>query len=688
MEILYVITLVILGISFMLWKKKEEKINFIKWLILFFTVLLGYNIFLGMLLGLLNITSHIWLLSIINIAVSVLIGFKAFKTKDFQKYYVRKLDVVAILIVLAIFIIMLFKDLYIHKGDISHMAVDSAVHYRAAKHYSDNLKIFINVEDKTFFNFNVMQTGAYINDGIFMNIIHNITNLEYTYIYQIFEASILFLSGLAFYASFADKIQTKRGLVGSLVAFTLYMYGYPYNSWYYGFSYLSVGIMFIAALIPMMEALYDKFDKKIIIPLIILLGNGLIFSYCLFVPAIFASICIYCFLKDLSNKEEKKYFKFFGKTTLIVTGALLVVTIAGIGYLFIPTFFIEGQTNLVSALKIGGAIYDEKYRNFIVYIPFAIMYAFEIVKKIKNKELTYMDIFAVIMMGFFALIYLGMLAKFVSDYYMLKIYFIIWMVVFSVVIDLVNKYVDVKNIRIDAVILFLFFIVLVFNRVSAEDIFRTYLILQLTLFTVLPELVKKIDLSKFKFIPKKLKSIKFKTFCIAGYLYVCLWGLFVGGWVWIKAGHIIGEEEKHSLPNYVGMYYWENCYWRKQVDLTQNFNKNNIELAVFARENLKDMRVENTCLITKDYYPRMWLTAVTEINSSECGYEDVTQDTHIYNIKDALENENNKYIIQIVSNEQPWQISYKETLKEIKQMDNIRILLENENGYVAEIIRK
>ena len=103
-----------------------------------------------------------------------------------------------------IFGVMLYKDLYLYKGNITHQAVDSAVHYRAAKHYSDNLKIFINVEDKSFFNFNVMQTGAYINDGIFMNVVNRITGIDHAYLYQAFEAISLLVSGLAFYAIFMD----------------------------------------------------------------------------------------------------------------------------------------------------------------------------------------------------------------------------------------------------------------------------------------------------------------------------------------------------------------------------------------------------------------------------------------------------------------------------------------------------
>ena len=79
MEILYILTLIILGISFMMFKKSDEKLNFIKWLIIYIVSLLGYNILIGMTLGLLNITSHIWLLSIINILVSVGLSYKVIR---------------------------------------------------------------------------------------------------------------------------------------------------------------------------------------------------------------------------------------------------------------------------------------------------------------------------------------------------------------------------------------------------------------------------------------------------------------------------------------------------------------------------------------------------------------------------------------------------------------------------------
>lgn len=752
MGILYILTLIALGTAFMLFKKSDEKLNFIKWLIIFLVSLLGYNVVIGMTLGLLNITSHIWLLSLINLGFAILLCYKAIRKKEIQKYYVTKLSVIGLAVIFVIFGVMFFKDLYILNGDITHRAVDSAVHYRAAKHYSDNLKIFINVEDKTFFNFNVMQTGAYINDGIFMNVINSITGIEHCYLYQAFETIVLFLSGLAFYACFIDKIKTKRGLLGSLVLFALYIYGYPYNSWIFGFSYLSVGIAMVAMLVPVVEMLYAKenISKKIVVPLIVILATGLIFSYCLFVPAIFSAICIYCFLKDFTVVEGKKYLKFFKKTTLLITGLLLLVTAVGIGYLFIPTFFIEGQTNLVDALKIDGEIYNEKYLNFYVYIPFAIMYAFEFVKKLKNKELEYSDIFAIVIMGFFAVLNLGEIFGLVSSYYMFKIYFILWIVIFNVTIELVNKYVNEKNIRVDIVLFGLLYALLIFKGVSPvtiikifvlilfvvyaflgelirnhringlalisvfviykllrgtdfNTVFKLYMLAFLVFYTFVPRISKKIDFDKIKEIFEKvitrlklnkivnffeniIRKVNLKTLCISGFVYVTIWGLFVCGWVWIKAGHVISEEEKQALPNFVGIYFDENCNYRKLIDMTSSLNKGSVDLTLWARYNLDDLSADNITLMTDGYYNRIWATAMMEITSDTMPYQNFVQDaSYVYTVEDGLKDPSKKYLVKLVWDEQQRQKEYQEQIEEIRKIENIEILFENENGFVAQI---
>ena len=295
---------------------------------------------------------------------------------------------------------------------------------------------------------------------------------------------------------------------------------------------------------------------------------------------------------------------------------LLLITLIGICYLFIPTFYIEGQTNLIDALKVDGAIYSEKKANFLPYLPFAFLYCVELVKRIMKRTLSYFDVFAVCIMGYFALIYLGLMFGKVSLYYMFKNYFILWLVIFEVTIGLVNHYIDVKIAK-----------------------------------WIIP-------------------------------LYVVCWGSFVFMWVWIKAGHILGEEEKHALPNYVGMYYFENCEYRKLIDLTQNFKKEQIELVDKAKELIPDMKVENTNFITNGIYQRTWLTAYSEIESDIYKYNYVLEDTTHYTIENSILDVDKKYII--CTSELP---ETREELEKYRDSDEIEILYENIYGYVVEIKR-
>ena len=205
---------------------------------------------------------------------------------------------------------------------------------------------------------------------------------------------------------------------------------------------------------------------------------------------------------------------------------------------------------------------------------------------------------------------------------MIKVYFIFWIVIFGITINLLNTYIDTKV---------------------------------------------------FKWIIP---------------LYVLIWTLFVCSWVWIKAGHILGEEEKHALPNYVGMYYIENCEHRKAYDMIHNFNVNNIKITEFARENLKDMTADNTVLFTESFYRTMWAMATLEYNGEENSFRHILNTTNQYNIKDSVEEDLEiKYMIRLDPTEQSKLEEGKQALEELKQYPNVEVLYSNENGFVARINR-
>ena len=583
MRIIYLISVVLLAAGFLSFKKSDEKLNIIKWLILFVITFMGYNITICMIFGLLKITCHLWLLSIINITMAVVLSFKAIKYKEIQKYTLKRQDIIGVVIICAIFAVITVKEIQPQDGGIKYAALDSAIHYRAAKHFADNLIIFVNCEDKTIFNFNVMQTGAYINDGLLINVVHGLFGMPEYYIYEMFEISMLLLTSLAFYALLMDKINGKLGFVLTMFLMWLFMFAYPYNSYMYGFSYLSVGVMFVIGLITTVQMMFgeNRIKSNLVIPQIVLIAMGVIFSYCLFVPGVFAAVCIYIFIKDL-KEDEKSYLKIFKKKTLITTGILLIVTALGIGYLFIPTFFIADQSNLVDALKNQGGMYSELYVNFEFYLLFGILYIVDIVLKVRKKEFypDFIDVFSWIFGAYFVVVWLGMRTGFVSDYYFYKMYYVLWVCILAITIRLVNEYVSKKIFKI-----------------------------------VLP-------------------------------IYEGAWVALIICTIIFKAGTILNQEQKNKIPNYVGIYFEENYDVKGLIRAFNNLAKEQIEVMEFAK-TIDDMKLDNTLIISGSNYERAWTLALVDFRSDNIKYNKIVEDATLYSIQDGLDKENVEYIVRV-----------------------------------------
>ena len=581
--IFYLISVVLLCAGFLGFKKSDNKLNIIKWVTIFIVSFMGYNVTVCMILGLLKITCNLWVLAIINVALGNALVYKTVKNKEFQKYTVNKKDLVGLAILCAIFAVIVVKEIKPQDGGIKYAALDSAIHYRAAKHFSDNLMIFVNCEDKTIFNFNVMQTGSYINDGLLMKVVNGLFGVPEYYIYEAFEISMLFVSGLAFYALIMDKIKGKLGFVLTMFLMWLFIFAYPYNSYMYGFSYLSVGVIFVTTLISVVQMLFDEEKIKLpfVITIISFLAMGEIFSYCLFVPGVFAAICIYIFIKDFSQ-DEKSFLKIFKKRTLIVTGILLVITALGIGYLFIPTFFIADQSNLVEALKNPGGMYSELYVNFEFYALFGLMYIVSIIKKVRKKEFhpEFLDVFSWVFGAYFFVAWIGMRMAVVSDYYFYKMYYVLWVCVVAITVKLINEFCTKKYFKI-----------------------------------LLP-------------------------------IYESSWVLLVLITIIFKAGTILPQDKKDQIPNYVGVYFEQNYMFKGLIFAFSNYKPDQIETSEMLSK-IEDLKAENVLLITGSMYERAWTLARSNLQSDGKKYDKIIGDATQYYLQDGLNDNNIKYIVKI-----------------------------------------
>ena len=374
MGIFYVLTVIAMIATFVLFKKSEKKQNLINHLILSVICYLGFNILICMVFGCLNITTNLLFLSIADLIVAAGLGFKIYKDKGIQAFEIRKRDIAGALICLVIVCYMAVNQYAPLSKTVANASVDACMHYSAATNFADEMKVLAKINNTTGYNFKTMQTGAYINTGIFMNIVRDIIPGWEDYVaFKVFETGITALVILAFYMLISDKLKDAKSYIVGMVLLVLYAFAYPYTSLLHGFSYLSVCLMFATALFYMAKQYTEsQMSLWIQLPIFVLIGVGIIFSYCLFVPALFAFICIYVFIKDLEKKEEKSYLKIFKKSTLWITGLLLVVTIVSIFYLVIPTFTDSDQNKLTDAIGFEGGIYKSLYQDFLFYIPFVI----------------------------------------------------------------------------------------------------------------------------------------------------------------------------------------------------------------------------------------------------------------------------------------------------------------------------
>ena len=447
MGIFYLLSVLCMLSTFVLVKKSDKKVNLVNWCILSLISYLGFNIMICMIFGNLNVRTNLVFLSIINLIVSAGLGFKIYKDKEIQKFEIRVKDFIAV-IICAVIICYIAVDQYVPLSNtVANASVDACNHYIAAVKFADNSIILSKIENNTGYNLKTMQTGAYINTGIFMSVVRNIIpDFKDYQTFKVFEIAVLFLNILAFYMLISEKIKANKNFVIGIVFLLLYAFAYPYTSLLYGFSYLSVSIAFATGLFYLAK-LYGEKEVNFwcLLPLIILMGIGIIFSYCLFVPALFSFICIYVFIKDFEKKEEKSILKIFKKSTLIVTGILLLVTILAIAYLVVPTFTDSDQNKLTDAIGFVGGCYKSLYQDLLFYIPFVAIFVY---KTIKEKKVNYQVVALALIFAQTLVCLVGLIFGIVSAYYYYKIYYIIWILFVQIAVEVMCNLTENKELMV------------------------------------------------------------------------------------------------------------------------------------------------------------------------------------------------------------------------------------------------
>lgn len=463
MNFLYIISIVILFTLICIVKKSEKKLEIIPTSIILILCILVYQVLLCWLFSTLNIAITLLSVSICNILLSFVFIVLLIK-KGFQKYTINKKDTIITLLLFLVIIGITYKDVGFFEN-IRYYSTDASIHYISAREFYENDKMLNKTENTE--TAKEMMPIAYVNVGMLFKAFEPIVGqMNFYKIFLIFDVAIFYFSAILFYFTIKSKIENKWHIIFATILTIIYLCGYPLNNILNGFYYLGIGCLIANGILWLMlsKEEMNKNAKRIILSL---LNMGVIFSYALFAPVVYLSVFLYngyCNYK-LNKKIITKSFIIDTLVELIIPGIL------GVIYLLLP------DVTKVEIISNDGYIYKKLLINIIFFIPFVAYFYFE---KIKTKKLNYIVFYFITLILYMCVLYIGIKASIVSEYYFYKNAYLLWSVLlisfFFGVVNFIKKYPKEKIIAIVyiGVYVFLFTVGIISQRqlLSIYDIYN------------------------------------------------------------------------------------------------------------------------------------------------------------------------------------------------------------------------
>lgn len=443
MNIIYIITSIVLILSYLLMKKEDKKYNIIHSIIISAIIFLTYNIFISTIMFFTYIKSTLLNLSILNIVFSIYPIHTIRKNKEIQKYYLNKIDLIAVIIILVSTITIAILN-YGTNIAVKHAVTDAATHYFAADDFYRYSTLFSRESSDVtkWIDSPYLMTGAYVNTGIFLKLFKGIiSETFFCKLYFIFDISIWVLSGLLMYTALSIESKSKRHQILALVMTFFYIFAYQLNSLFAGFSYLGVGLDIIIGIIIIMKSQLKTKNK---IAYLFLLNLGIMFSYYYFAPVMFLSEFWYI-LK--TNKTQK--IKIFSKKNILeILIALVIPGLIGVTYFIIYPLFIQNNTitNYATAIGTSGFIYENLIMNVLPYLLVSEVF---IIYNLLRKTNSYINKLLIVTLIFTFAIFTLFKLEYASSYYYYKLYYMLFLVLVVSTYEMLKIFTEKnKNVQI------------------------------------------------------------------------------------------------------------------------------------------------------------------------------------------------------------------------------------------------
>ena len=449
MKAIYLISIILLLLSFILIRKNNKRVNILSSIIYSLCFFFCYQTFVVYISGLFNLGGSLLYYSIVNIIISIIIFTYIIRKKEIQEYYFNKKE---LLLYISIIIIILSTCLIRFRGlsILTYISDDSSIHYRSALHFKRELKYLTktNSQDIIYHDFSKYMPISYINGGFFLKILSNFKPYK---VFIIYDIICLILYSLLFLSTIIDSSKKKNNkYISYLIITLLYILAFPLNNLLFGFFYLGLGIMVVNLIYLFIKNFEFNLDSNIFLKIIMLfiLNFSLFFSYYLFVPNIYLATGLYYIWLYKNKKISKKNLFIYGLITLIIPFLI------GFNHFILPNLFNKSKT-VLRAITLEGAIY-----NNITTIYLFLLYLTILIYRLYHKKIskiTYLSINIYIITFYITIFLVLYIFKISKLYYFYKLFYL-----FSIfiAIAIANKYLNKEKIVYKASIIIILLIII------------------------------------------------------------------------------------------------------------------------------------------------------------------------------------------------------------------------------------
>lgn len=403
-------------------KKSEEKQGIIKWILITIWAYWSFLALAAQGLTFFHIKCTGTVIICINIIAFLGLLILGLKKKENQKYCFDWGDLVILCITVGIGYFLMALRFGKSLDFWAFESGDSALHMQYALQFWDN-------------GTTIPQCFHQVAAGWMYHIVGALLKPHQLFRFYLVQEILMFACQGAFFWIFLQEGKACEKCWSNLSTFILYLIfliGWPYNNMIMGFAYHGTAITLIICIMICIR-MYDAYlmDKKLIFILLILFNYGLFVSYCLFAPVVIGAEIILLANRIRSNKDF-----IYGKR-FIVLSLIAIFFISIAGYMIFVKWF-QGDISSLHYLALKGMSYNGSWKDYFPACILLIMCISPLVKEL--REFNVETVFAICFLCASLLMKGLNCLEYVSDYYLSKFDYTIWLFLFVYIGILLQNY--------------------------------------------------------------------------------------------------------------------------------------------------------------------------------------------------------------------------------------------------------